>query len=124
MLRNSNQQIFLLGLSSLLAGFSLISILLFTDPFSAGLLTFIFLYLSLFIFCVGAFTLLGQLVRRLLEKGLFIHNLGVSFRQAILLAIFVAACLELQSQGLLYWWVSGSLLLFLATLEAFFKLKI
>jgi hypothetical protein len=53
-----------------LSGFSLVSILMYGNPDTAGIELFIFLYLSLFILSVSAFTLFGFGLRRYYSEGL------------------------------------------------------
>lgn len=114
----------LIGLSTLLAAFSLASIIVFTDPHSAGLATHIFFYLSLFLTCLGVFVILGLVGRQAFFPGLYINHLAQSFRQAILLSILITASFLLQGQRLLYWWVEASLILLLVFIEIFLSLKV
>ncbi len=121
----STKQILLFTLSIILTAFSAGSIMSFTDPQSAGLVTFIFLYLSIFLSLLGCFTLLGLLLRKyIFKKNTYIINLANSFRQALLISILIIVSLVLSSKGLLYWWVEGSLILFLLSLETFLNLKL
>lgn len=106
----------------ILCGFSLFSIIRFTDPATAGWLTHTLLYLSLFLLCVGVFTFLGILIRQRFFYGIYIVNLTTSFRQAILLAILVTGSLVLQAKDLRFWWVELILILFLIVVEVFFNL--
>lgn len=124
MLSNPKTQVSLIITSTLLAGFSLASIVSFTDPTAASWLIFGFFYLSLFLLTLGAFTLIGLLLRQRLWPGLYIVNLGNSFRQAFLIGILVTVSFILLSQRLLFWWVEGSLILFLLAIEAFLNLKV
>jgi len=124
MFKNAKQDAFYIGLSTILAAFSSFAILQFTDPQKAGWVTFVFLYISLFLSVLGAFTLIGLVLRNWLFKGLYIINFSNSFRQAVLVAILIIFSLFLLSQGLLFWWVEASLILFLAFLEIFLNLKI
>ena len=120
---NPKQQVTLIIFSSILSAFSLASIINFTDPLIASFLTFAFLYLSLFILSLGIITLIGLGVRQWLRPGHYVLNLSESFRQGFLISILITTSLLLLSKGLLFWWVQGSLILFLATVEAFFNLK-
>lgn len=122
---NLKQQAGLIAFSTLLTGFSLASILNFTDPLSASLYTFCFFYLSLFLLSLGCFTLLGLVLRKWLPGGgLYVNNLSNSFRQAFLLSLLIVASFFLLSKNLMFWWVEASLILFLVFLEAFLNLKI
>lgn len=124
MFKTPKQQVLFLLFSTILAAFSLGSILDFTDPATASPLTFIFLYASLFLMALGAFTVLGLALRQWLWPGLYVVNLSSSFRQAMLVAILVVVSFILLSKRLLFWWVEGSLILFLAFIEAFLNLKV
>jgi hypothetical protein len=122
MLEKAQTHFVFLTLGVILCAFSLFSIVRFTDPFTAGSLTHILLYLSVFLLCLGLFTLIGILIRQRFFYGIYIANLITSFRQAILLATLVTGSLLLQAQGLRFWWVELLFILFLMVLEIFFNL--
>ncbi len=124
MLRSSKQSTFYLFLSMFLAAFSTGAIMTYTEPQTASTLTFVFLYASVFIFVTSLATLVGLGFRQALARTAFLLNFGISFRQALLLAVLLTASIILSSQGLLYWWVEATLIMFLVCLEAFFNLKI
>lgn len=117
------KQITILGFSLILAGFSLASILNFTDPFEATVFVFTFFYLSLFLLTLTAFTLLGFGIKRWLWPKIFLNDLSGSLRQGLLLAIFITLAVALQIHGILFWWLELSLLLFFIVLEIFVNLK-
>jgi len=118
------QQVTLIAFSTFLAGFSLASIISFTDPESAGRVTFAFFYASLFIVSLGAFTLIGLGLRQKFYPGHYVLNLGNSFRQGFFAGILIAASFALLSERLLFWWIELSLILFLAAVEGFLNLKV
>jgi hypothetical protein len=118
------QQIIFIVFSTLLAGFSLTSILNFTDPGSASLATFVFFYLSLFLLSLGIFIIIGLGLRQWLGPKVYIIDFGNSFRQALLVSILITVSLLLLSKQLLFWWVEGSLVLFLLFVEIFLNLKV
>jgi hypothetical protein len=124
MFKSPKQQVTLIGFSTLLAAFSLGSIITFTDPFTASWITFIFFYLSLFLAALGIFTLLGLGLRQILKQKVYVINLSNSFRQAFLISLLIIVSFLLLSQQLLFWWVELSLVLFLLFAEIFFNLKI
>jgi hypothetical protein len=124
MFQPAKQHILLIGFSTLLAAFSLASIVFFTDPYTAGLLTHIFFYLSLFLTVLGISVIIGISIRQLLFSGLYITHMGQSFRQAVLISALVTSSLLLQSKGLLYWWVELSLILLLTFIEIFLSLQV
>jgi hypothetical protein len=122
MLEKAKSHIVIIGTGSILCAFSLFSLLKFTDPFTSGWLTHFLLYLTLFLLCVGLFTLAGIVIRQRFFFGIYLANLKVSLRQGVLLALLITASLFLLSQGLLFWWVELILILFLIVLEIFFNL--
>jgi len=111
-----------IGAGTILSGFSLGSIVGFTDPESAGWITHLLFFLSLFLFTVGLFSLLGIWVRQRLRPGLYVIHLAASFRQALFIGIFVTLSLLLSVLGLLFWWVEALLILFLIVTEIFLNL--
>lgn len=121
---DSKKYILSILLATILSGFSLTSILVYSDPKNSGLVILFFLYTSIFLFFTGLFSLLGVILRKFLFRGIFASNLSNSIRQAIFLSIFLLSCLFLASHGLLFWWVSLSLFLPFVALEIFLNLKI
>lgn len=121
---NPKRQVSLIIFSTLLAGFSLASILNFTDPASAGGLTFAFFYLSLLLLVLGLLCLIGLGLRQWLSPGLYVANFANSFRQALLISLLLVVSFWLLSLRLLFWWVELSLILFLSAVEAFLNLKV
>ncbi|PIR96372.1 MAG: hypothetical protein COT92_01470 [Candidatus Doudnabacteria bacterium CG10_big_fil_rev_8_21_14_0_10_42_18] len=117
------QQIITVLLITILSGFSLVSIVNFTNPFEASWGTFLTFYLSLFLFCLGIFSLIGLGLRKWSKQGIYITNLSGSLRQAFLLSVLVVASFWLMGNGLFYWWVEASLILFLVFVEIFLNLK-
>lgn len=118
------QQLSLIAFSTLLAAFSLGSIVSFTDPSGAGWVTFGCFYASLLLMSLGAFTLIGLGLRQWLFPGHYVHNLNQAFRQAMLVAILITVSFILSSKRILFWWVEASLILFLAFVEAFLNLRV
>jgi hypothetical protein len=121
---NPKRQVFLIFISSVLALFSLVSILNFSDPNSSSLSVFISFYLSLFIFTLSTITLVGLFFRNKFLPNLYIINLKISFRQALLIAILITCSFILLSFNLLFWWVELSIILFLLTIEVFLSMKL
>lgn len=121
---NPKRQVSLIILSTVMAAFSLGSIISFSDPGSASRVTFCFLYVSLMLFSVGIFTLLGLGLRNLLSPGLYVINFTASLRQGLLISALIIASFILLSMQLLFWWVELSLILFLSAIEIFLNLKI
>jgi hypothetical protein len=84
---------------------TLVLVILFIDPKSSLLFPKMLFYVSLFFSLSGIFNLVFLRLRRKLiqEEGGGI-NVGMSFRQAILLAILTIGMLVLQSFRMLVWW--------------------
>ena len=122
MFKPFHQHIILIGLSTLLAVFSAMSIVWFTDPQTAGALTFTFFYASFFLAALGMAVIVGLIIRQLLFPGLYVTHLSNAFRQASLVAVLITSSLILQAQRLLYWWVEGSLILLIVAVEIFLSL--
>ena len=110
--------------ATILAAFSLATLVNFTEPESASKLTFAFFYVSLFLFSLGIFSLLGLFIRQKIGTGLYLTNFKHSFRQALSVSVFITSSFILQSFGLLFWWVALSIILFLVFIEIFINLKI
>lgn len=96
-----------------------ISVIWFVDPFNSGLLQHFFFYLTLFLACLGVFTLSGILLRKKLAPAMFAEQLSNSFRQGVLLSVLTTGLLLLQVSSLLFWWVALTVVLFIITVEIF-----
>lgn len=123
MFKNFKHQIYSILGATLLSAFSLVSIIMATNPEEASVATFCFFYLSIFLLSFGCFTLLGLGIRRWLAPKMFVQNYFVSLRQAVLVALLVVASLMLLGHHLLFWWVEASLVLLLLSVEFFMSLK-
>lgn len=118
-----NKQIIIVIISGLLSAFSLASILNFTDPYQANWIVFAFFYLSLLLFSFSCLTLLAFLVKRWLWPKIYLVDFYLSIRQGALLAVFITISVALQLNGILFWWLEMSLILFLVVIEIFINLK-
>ena len=116
------QYLFLMSLGAILCWAIWLSVLFFIDPGGAGLLGFIFFYLSLFLAFVGTLSVLGLALRMRFgnsNEAIF-RVVTVSFRQAAMLSLLFAGSLFLQGRGLLDWWNIIFLVLAIIILEFFF----
>jgi hypothetical protein len=98
--------------ASTLASFAALSlVVLQIDPERAGILGQMLFFTSMLLFFSGISILFFTWIRRAVGKNdeIVLANLGVSFRQGILLAILVVILLIFQRYRLLVWW-DGSLL--------------
>jgi hypothetical protein len=123
MFAKSRTHLILILTGTALSAFSLGSIIKFTDPFTAGLLTHIFFYASLFMMSLGLLTSTGIVLRQKFTEGLYVSHLSASFRQAFLISLLLNISLLLQARSLLFWWVELTLVLFFLSLEVFLHLK-
>jgi hypothetical protein len=108
---------------TLLAAFSLGSIITFTDPGTTGFITLTFFYVSLLLTSLGVFTTVGVVIRYAFFGGMYVTNLSHSFRQAMLVSFLIIVSLILLRLGLLFWWVEITLIMFLVFFELFLSLK-
>lgn len=124
MLKTPKQQVALIGVSTLLAVFSLLSIVNFSDPQTATPATLAFFYLSLFLVSLGTLTVSGLFLRQWLKQGVYVVNLGNSFRQALLVSVLAVITFWLLGNSLFSWWLESSLVLCFIFLETFLNLKV
>lgn len=111
--------IFPITMGTLLSLGAFASILWSVDPFTAGVVSHIFFYLTLFLSLSGLLTLGGILFRKRFSPGMFTELVRDSFRQALLLSLLIIGLVLLQVFSLLFWWVGLSLILFIITVEIF-----
>lgn len=96
-------------------------VVFYLAPSSAGVMGFVFFYMSLGVAVVGTTTLVGFALRHLLHRDeVVFRQVSISFRQGVLLGIVVLLALMLQAERLLTWWNLGILLLALTIVEFFF----
>lgn len=108
------QYLFWMLLSTALCWLGWLSVVLTIDPVSSGWLGFAAFYAALALSLVGTFSIAGLAARSLLRRHEPVsRHAAVSFRQSLLLTVFLSGSLALQSRALLTWW---NFLLFLATL--------
>lgn len=111
----------LLTLVSLIA---LVLVINFVDPEKSGIVGKLLFYLILFFVLAGFFNLILLWIRkRTMGQEAVLLNVGLSFRQGILLAILSAGLLILQSFRALTWWDGLLLLAALFLAELYFLNK-
>ncbi len=90
---------------TLLSLVALGAVIFYVDPESSGIFGIVIFYVTIFFALSGIFNLFLLFIRKkLLGKELVSVNVGLSFRQGLLLAIFCFIILILQSYHLLVWW--------------------
>lgn len=96
---------------TLFSGLALGAVVYYIDPDSAGIFGKILFYLILFFVLSGVFNLFLLWLRKVLAgPETALANVGLSFRQGMLLAVLAIGLLILQSLRMLVWW-DGLLLL-------------
>jgi len=123
MILATKKHITVLILSVLLSGFSLASILNFTDPYAASFWIFLFFYISIFLLTFSFFSLTAFVIKRSLWPAMYVNDFSHSLRQGLILAIFLTLAIALQLNGILFWWLEISLLLLLITVEIYINIK-
>ena len=83
-----------------------LTVILYFDPSVAGIVGFVFFYVSLFLSILGTSTLVGFIVRAKIiknEDAIFRH-MKKNFRQGFIFSIFCVIVLLLAQFKLLTWW--------------------
>lgn len=96
-------------------------VVVYLNPELPGITNKVIFYASLFLLLVGWFNLFLLFIRRkTLGEENTLANIGLSFRQAVLLAILFIGLLILQSQRMLVWWDGLLLVAGIFLVELFF----
>lgn len=102
----------------------LVMVLIFVNPYEAGLIGLLFFYVALFLVLLGIFSILGFVFRWLLKKNEFAYNqVKTAVRQGLMLAFLLIIVLFLQARALLVWWNMILLILLLGGIEYGFVIK-
>ena len=113
--------IILMLIATIACFFGFVAIISFFDPSKGGILAILLFYLSLFLFLVGLFSLLGLFTRILfIRDQIVFKKVTISFRQAIWFSLLISICLYLKSLNLLNWRNALLLIFALLILELFF----
>ena len=110
-----------ISLAAVLALVSFILLVSFFLPENVDATLLILIYLSLFIFLSGLFSLAGFFIRKRIYKNqpAFLF-LGISFRQGILLAFLSIGSLVLHNFNIFWWWSGIALLILIGVIEFVF----
>ncbi|HCP08591.1 MAG TPA: hypothetical protein DIT25_02215 [Candidatus Moranbacteria bacterium] len=104
--------------------FSIIALILivkFVDPETSGLIGKLLFYLVFLVAFTGIFNLTLLWFRRKMTDAETAHiNVGLSFRQGLLLALFATGILLMQSFRVLVWWDGLLLLAGIFLIELYF----
>jgi hypothetical protein len=108
-----------MSLGTALCWASLAFIIWSINPFNAGVLVIAFFYFALFLAILGTFSVLGFLVRRFIIKNdeIVFRHVKKTFRQNIVVSIFVIIALLLLHAGFLAWWNSIILIVLFVAIE-------
>ncbi|MDF1498377.1 MAG: hypothetical protein P1P85_03435 [Patescibacteria group bacterium] len=107
-------------ISTFLCFVSLILILIYIDPETAGFIAVILFFLVLFLFLSGFFAVFGFYLRiKLLKNKTGFHQIGVAFRQGIFLSLIFTGMLVLQSFEMLYFWSVALFIISIGLLELY-----
>ncbi|HBB37525.1 MAG TPA: hypothetical protein DEB07_00210 [Candidatus Moranbacteria bacterium] len=108
-------------LSTLAALAALGAVLYYVDPVRDGILGRVLFYVSLFFSITGMATLFLFWVRRRWNVNEVVYqNVGLSFRQGMLVAFAVCGMFALQSFRLLVWWDAGIVIAGILLIELWF----
>ena len=115
------QYLVLMTISTIFCWVIWVSVLYLIDPTTAGILGFIFFYLSFFLALAGTLSVLGLLLRMKFgkEEAVF-KTVTTSFRQATMLGLLVVGALFLKSKDILTWWNTLFLVMAIVVSELFF----
>ena len=111
-----------MGFGTLLSWAAVGLIVTMVDPTETQAIVFGIFYASLFLALTGTFSIIGFASRVVvLKKYTFVsRQVGISFRQAIMLALLLVVALWLQGRSLLTWWNALLLVALLTVAESFF----
>ena len=111
-------------LSTLVALAALGLVVYYVNPFRDGILGQTLFYISLFFSITGLATLFLFWIRRKFANNETVFlNVGVSFRQGMLVALAVSLMFLLQSFQLLVWWDGGLIIVGALLIELWFLSK-
>jgi len=96
-------------LGTILSAISLIAIVMFVNPYCEGHLGKVLFFISIFLFFLGIFTIMGFYLRQwIIHKKTCLSCIRDSFRQGILFSLILTVLLFLQMIGMFNW---GSIIL-------------
>ncbi|MBU0545988.1 hypothetical protein KKA13_01910 [Patescibacteria group bacterium] len=113
------QYLILMTIGTFLCAFCWVFVMFSFDPTRSGMLGLLFFYISLFFTLVGAFSVLGFLLRRIVirDDEIIFRHVRRTFRQAVFISCFAITVLLFLQFRLLNWWVAIILGLMYAILE-------
>ncbi len=111
----------LMSLATFFAAASCFLVIYYIDPTESGIMGLGLFYATLFFTLVGVFTVVGFSLRKhFLNNELLFSLIGLSFRQAIWIALIIIGLLIMQGARILNWWDAALLIASISLLEAYF----
>ena len=99
-------------LGTILSALSLIAIVILVDPYCEGHLGKVLFFISIFLFFLGVFTIMGFYLRQwIVHKKTCLSCVRDSFRQGILFSLVLTILLFFQMMGIFNW---GTIILVMA----------
>jgi len=100
------QYLLIMSLATLICWLVWVMIIFAYDPNTAGVVGFIFFYVSLYLSILGTFSIIVFLIRSKIIKNdeIIFRHIKRTFRQGIFFACLVIAILLLAQFKLLNWW--------------------
>ncbi|OGG87203.1 hypothetical protein A3B87_03230 [Candidatus Kuenenbacteria bacterium RIFCSPHIGHO2_02_FULL_39_13] len=116
--------LFLMTTATLVCWGALALVLVFVNPYTAGIVGMIFFYIALFLGLLGIFSIIGFVFRFLFKRNEFAYNqVKTAFRQGMMFALLLTMMFILQGARLLVWWNIILLIILLAGIEYVFIIR-
>lgn len=116
--------LFLMTMATLMCWGALVLVLVFVNPYTAGIVGLVFFYVALFLGLLGIFSIIGFIFRFLFKRNEFAYNqVKTAFRQGMMFAFLLTAMFILQGARLLVWWNIILLIILLAGIEYVFIIR-
>jgi len=116
--------LFLMTMATLMCWGALVLVLVFVNPYTAGIVGLVFFYLALFLGLLGIFSIIGFVFRFLFKRNEFAYNqVKTAFRQGMMFALLLTVMFILQGARLLVWWNIILFIILLAGIEYVFIIR-
>jgi len=116
--------LFLMAMATLMCWGALVLVLVFVNPYTAGIVGLVFFYLALFLGLLGIFSIIGFVFRFLFKRNEFAYNqVKTAFRQGMMFALLLTVMFILQGARLLVWWNIILFIILLAGIEYVFIIR-
>lgn len=100
------QYLILMTIGTIICWLTWLLLIFSVSPADAGLTGLLFFYFSLGLAILGTFSVLGFIIKRSVIKNddAVFRHVKKTFRQGMLVSLYLIILLVLQSQNLLSWW--------------------